>query len=485
MMPGAFGRTEKDMVGIVRSAMDKHQRTIGNSAELTGIGLHTGQPCTIRFLPAPVGQGVRFRVTIDGQTREIIPDIDRVIDVNRGTTVADGKVRIHTVEHVLAALAGLEIDNVVCEIDNVEPPVGDGSAAPFVEVLLAAGIEKQSEPKNYIELDEPVVYSEPDRKVDIIVLPSETFRVTFMVDYQNPALGTQYTSLVSLEDEFAAEFAPARTFCFLHEVEFLYKEGLIRGGRLDNAIVIADHGMTQADVDRLKIILSYPGDVPLGKTGILNDTPLRFPNEPVRHKVVDLIGDLSLIGRPLKAHVLAGRSGHKANIEVARKIRSMMQKQEISRKYTAEPRAGALVLDARAIEKIMPHRYPMLLIDRVLDLVPGKTVTAIKNVTINEPFFVGHFPGHPIMPGVLIIEAMAQAGGILLLHAVENPESKVVYFIAIDGVRFRKPVIPGDQLRFELEMVTFRRSMCKMNGKAYVGDTLVTEASLMAMVVEK
>jgi len=466
--------------------MDKHQRTISGPAEFSGIGLHTGRPCTVRFLPAPAGHGVRFRVTVDGQTHEIVPDIDKVIDINRGTTIAEGKLRIHTVEHVLAALAGLEIDNVICEMDNIEPPVGDGSAAPFVAVLHAAGVEKQDELKNYIELDEPVVYSDPERKVDIIVLPSEAFRVTFMVDYQNPALGTQYTSLVSLEDEFAAEFAPARTFCFLHEVEFLYREGLIKGGRLDNAIVIADHGMTQQDVDHLKEMLNYPGDVPLGKTGILNDTPLRFHNEPVRHKVVDLIGDLSLIGRPLKAHVLAGRSGHKANIEVARKIRSMVQKQEISRKYAARPATtGGLVLDARAIENIMPHRYPMLLIDRVIDLVPGKTVTAIKNVTINEPFFVGHFPGHPIMPGVLIIEAMAQAGGILLLNAVDDPQTKVVYFMGIDGVRFRKPVTPGDQLRFELEMLSFRRSMCKMVGKAFVGDTLVTEATLMAALVEK
>lgn len=465
--------------------VDKHQRTISKPAEVSGVGLHTGQSCTIRFLPAPAGSGLRFRVSLDGQTHEIVSDIDRVIDVNRGTTISQGKVRVHTVEHVLAALAGLEIDNIVCEMDNFEPPVGDGSARPFVDALLKAGIEKQDELKNYIEIDEPVVYSEPERKVDIIVLPSEAFRVTFMVDYQNPALGTQYTSLVSLEDEFATEFAPARTFCFLHEVESLYKQGLIKGGRLDNAIVIADHGMTQEDVDRLKTMLNYPGEVPLGKTGILNDTPIRFHNEPVRHKVVDLIGDLALIGGPLKAHVLAARSGHRANIKVAEMIRAQVQKKEISRKYAVPRTTKGLVLDARAIEKIMPHRYPMLLIDRVIDLVPGKSVTAIKNVTINEPFFSGHFPGHPIMPGVLIVEAMAQAGGILLLNAVENPESKVVYFMGIDGVRFRKPVIPGDQLRFELEMISFRRSTCKMSGRAFVGDKLVTEATLLAAVVEK
>ncbi len=465
--------------------MDKNQRTISTGAEFSGIGLHTGEPCTIKFLPAPTNHGIRFRITVDGETHEIIPDIDKVVDVSRGTTISENGVQLHTVEHVLAAIAGLEIDNIICEVDNHEPPVGDGSAKPFVDVLLKAGIEKQDAIKNYIEIDETVVYSEPDRKVDIIVLPSDAFRVTFMVDYQNPALGTQYTSLVSLEDEFANEFAPARTFCFLHEVEFLYEQGLIKGGRLGNAIIIADHGMTQEDVNRLKIMLNYQGDVEVGRTGILNDTLLRFPNEPVRHKVVDLIGDLSLLGGPLKAHVLAGRSGHKANIEVAKKIRAHLQKKEITRKYVGPKGGRGIVLDAQAIEKIMPHRYPMLLIDRVIELDPGKTVVAIKNVTINEPFFVGHFPGHPIMPGVLIVEAMAQAGGVLLLNAVEKPETKVVYFMGIDGVRFRKPVLPGDQLRFELELISFRRSMCKMAGKAFVDNQLVTEATLMAAIVEK
>ncbi len=465
--------------------MDKHQRTIQNDTSFSGTGLHTGKPCTISFRPAPCGHGVRFRLTVDGKIHEIIPDINKVNDVNRGTTLSENGVQIHTVEHVLAALAGLEIDNVVCELDDHEPPVGDGSSKPFVEVLRKAGLEKQAELKEYIEIDRPVAYSEPERKVDIIVLPSDTFRVTFLVDYQNPALGTQYTSLVSLEDEFAEEFAPARTFCFLHEVEHLYDAGLIKGGRLDNAIVIADHGMTQEDVDRLKEMLDYPHNVPLGKTGILNDTPLRFYNEPVRHKVVDLIGDLSLLGRPLKAHVMAARSGHKANIEIARRIRAQQEKEVISQKYAVPTRGDSLVLDAKAIEKIMPHRYPMLLVDRVIDLIPGKTVVALKNVTINEPFFVGHFPGHPIMPGVLVVEAMAQAGGILLLNMVDNAESKVVYFMGIDGVRFRKPVLPGDQLRFELNMISFRRSTCKMSGKAYVEGKLVTEATLLATVVER
>ncbi len=465
--------------------MDKHQRTIQRDVSFSGTGLHTGEPCTITFRPAPCGHGVRFRLTADGETHEITPDINKVNDVNRGTTLSENGVQVHTVEHVLAALAGLEIDNVVCELDNHEPPVGDGSSKPFVEVLREAGIDKQAELKEYIEIDQPVAYSEPERKVDIIVLPSDTFRVTFMVDYHNPALGTQYTSLVSLENEFAAEFAPARTFCFLHEVEHLYDAGLIKGGRLDNAIVIADHGMTQDDVDRLKEMLQYPHDVPLGKTGILNDTPLRFYNEPVRHKVVDLIGDLFLLGKPLKAHVMAARSGHKANIEIAKRIRAQQEKEQISQKYAVPTGGEGLFLDAQAIEKIMPHRYPMLLIDRVIDLIPGERVVALKNVTINEPFFVGHFPGHPIMPGVLVVEAMAQAGGILLLNMVEDPHSKVVYFMGIDGVRFRKPVLPGDQLRFELEMISFRRSTCKMAGKAFVEGKLVTEATLLAAVVER
>ncbi|MEW5701434.1 MAG: bifunctional UDP-3-O-[3-hydroxymyristoyl] N-acetylglucosamine deacetylase/3-hydroxyacyl-ACP dehydratase [Candidatus Zixiibacteriota bacterium] len=465
--------------------MHKHQRTIQKAAELTGTGLHTGQACTIRFLPAPAGTGVVFRVPNGDNVAEIKADIDLVKDVNRGTTLAQGDAKVHTVEHVLSALAGMEIDNCVCVLDNNEPPIIDGSSKPFVDVLLSAGISVQDEPKTYFEPEGPINYSEPGRGVDLICVPSEDFRVTFMVDYRNPALGTQYTTLASLEGEYANEFAPARTFCFMSEVEALHKQGLIRGGNLDNAVVICDDGYSQIDADRLREAIHYPGPVSIGRTGILNDVALRFPNEPVRHKVVDLIGDLSLIGMPIKAHILAARSGHAANVGLAKKIRAEMEKKRLAEKYKAPSTGRGLQLDAQAIAGIMPHRYPMLLIDRILDLEPGQRVVAIKNVTFNEPYFVGHFPNHPVMPGVLIVEAMAQAGGLMLLNMIENPQEKVVYFMGIDNARFRKPVRPGDQLRFEVEMVTFRRGMCKIAGKAFVDDVVVTEATMMAMLMEK
>jgi UDP-3-O-[3-hydroxymyristoyl] N-acetylglucosamine deacetylase/3-hydroxyacyl-[acyl-carrier-protein] dehydratase len=465
--------------------MHKHQRTIDKPVEVSGTGLHTGVTTTLRFNPAPVGSGVVFRVPVNGGHADLRADIDHVIDVNRGTTIADGDAKVHTVEHVLSALAGLEIDNCICELDNIEPPILDGSSKLFVDALLAVGVRIQDEPKNYFEPEAPINYSEPARGVDLICVPSEDFRVTFMVDYKNPALGTQYTTLSSLGDEYAQEFAPARTFCFFSEVEALHKQGLIKGGSLENAVVICDDGATQKDAEHLRTLLHHKGDVFIGKSGILNDVALRFPNEPVRHKVLDLIGDLSLIGAPIKAHILAARSGHAANVELAKKIRAEMGKRRLAERFKAPSSGNGIQLDAQAIAKIMPHRYPMLLIDRIISLEAGKRVVALKNVTFNEPFFAGHFPQHPVMPGVLIVEAMAQAGGLMLLHMIDDPTTQVVYFMGIDQARFRKPVRPGDQLRFEVEMLTFRRGMCKILGKAYVDDQLVTEATMMAMLMEK
>lgn len=464
--------------------MIEEQQTIGQPASGSGIGLHTGCQSTITFKPAEAGTGVRFvRSDLPGAP-QVPADIDHVVGLERGTTIQKGDAKVYTVEHVLAAVAGLQLDNLIIELDNIEPPVYDGSSKPFVDILLRGGVVRQLQPKAYFEIDSHLSYSEPERGVDIVVVPSDQFRITFLVDYKNPALGTQYTSLVSLEDEFVNDFAPARTFCFLSEVEMLREKGIIKGGGLDSAIVICDHDIDQAEVERLRKLFDLDYDVFIGKTGILNDVALRFPNEPVRHKALDLIGDLFLIGAPIKGHILAARSGHAANVALAKRMRSLYQKKQIKKKFPAR-QAGDYILDINAILKLMPHRYPFLLIDRILDIVPEKSVTALKNVTINEPFFQGHFPGHPIMPGVLIIEAMAQAGGFLLLNTVEDPQSKVVYFMGIDGVRFRKPVMPGDQLRFELKMISFRRSACKMTGETYVGDTLVCEASMLAAVVDR
>lgn len=465
--------------------MKKSQQTIKKPASYSGVGLHTGNRTTITFKPAPVDHGITFVRTDLKGSPEIPAHIDHVVDITRGTSLGMGEVKLWTVEHVLAALAGLELDNLVVELDSNEPPVGDGSALPFVETILNAGIEEQDSPKNYLEIETPLFYSEKDKGIDIVALPSDDLRITFMVDYRNPALGTQYTFLESLEKEFVREFAPARTFSFLHEVEMLKDQGLIKGGGLDNAIVICDMDIKDEELERLKKRFNLKDKVFVGKTGILNDIPLRFYNEPVRHKALDLLGDLYLIGVPLKVHVMAARSGHSANVALVKKIRQLYEKKKIIKKYQPRDKRGNYFLDIDAILKIMPHRYPFLLVDRVIDLEPGKKVVALKNVTMNEPFFSGHFPGHPIMPGVLIIEAMAQAGGILLLNTVDNPEDKVVYFMGIDGVRFRRPVLPGDQIRFELEMLQYRRGTCKMQGKAFVEGELATEATLLATIVNK
>ncbi len=464
--------------------MNKTQRTIKAPISISGIGLHTGNQTNLTFKPAAIDSGVTFvRTDLEGRP-EVAAHISNVVDILRGTTLAKGEVKVYTVEHVMAALAGLEIDNVIVELDNNEPPVGDGSAMPFIEILQKAGLVDQDAPRKFLEVETPISHSIPDRHVDLVVLPSDDFRVTFLVDYKNPSLGTQYTSMVSLKDEFVKEFAPSRTFCFLSEVESLAKLGLIKGGTLSSAVVICDDGVGQDDLQRLKKLLSLKEELFIGKNGLMNDVPLRFPNEPCRHKALDLIGDLALLGVPLKAHVLAARSGHAANVELAKKLHSLYEKEQIKAKYQKEQKTEYL-LDIRAIQEILPHRYPFLLIDRVIDLDPKKKVVAIKNVTINEPFFQGHFPGHPVMPGVLIVEAMAQAGGFLMLHAIPEPKKSVAYFLGMDAVRFRKPVVPGDTLRLEVEMLSMRRGTCKISGKTYVGENLVAEAEMMASVVEK
>jgi UDP-3-O-[3-hydroxymyristoyl] N-acetylglucosamine deacetylase/3-hydroxyacyl-[acyl-carrier-protein] dehydratase len=463
--------------------MYEKQRTVKRDIPVSGIGLHTGTACKVIFKPAPPDTGIRFvRADLPGQPW-VIADIDHVVDISRGTTLQHGEARVHTVEHVLAAIAGLQIDNIVVELDGPEPPVGDGSAKPYVDKLLKAGIENQDADKLFLEIDSPMAYSEKERGVDLVVAPSDDLRITFMIDYKNPALGTQYTTLADLDKEFVEEFAPARTFCFLSEVEMLKEAGLIKGGSLENAIVIYDSDQGQVEVDRIRKALDLKDKAFVGKTGIINDIPLRFYNEPVRHKTLDLLGDLLLIGVPFKGHVLAARSGHKANVELARRMRELYKKKKIAGRFASKK--SEAFFNIESILKIMPHRYPFLLIDRVLDLDPDKSVVAIKNVTINEPFFQGHFPDHPIMPGVLILEAMAQTGGILLLNAIEHPETKVVYFMTIDNAKFRKPVVPGDQVRFELDMHAFRRNTCKMSGKAFVENEVVASADFMAMVMDR
>lgn len=464
--------------------MPINQRTIKRPGSISGIGLHTGKDCSLTFEPAPVGYGFRFvRTDLDGSP-EIPALIENVIEIERGTTLGLNGVKVHTVEHVLAALAGLQLDNVKVLLDASEAPVVDGSAQPFVDLLQTLEFEDQGQPRSYFEIDHTLVYHDGKRGVDLVVVPSDRFRITYMIDYKNPALGTQYTSLYDIEEEFARDFAAARTFCFLTELLALYKAGLIKGGRLENALVIVDREYTQEEIDELKRALKVTEEVKVSKSGILGERQPRFPNEPVRHKVVDLIGDLALLGIPIKGHVLAARAGHGAHVELVRKLKKEVEKRQLQKKY----QVGALdkcVFDINAIQKILPHRYPFLFIDRILDLVPGEWVTGVKNVTANEPFFEGHFPDHPIMPGVLVIEAMGQTGGVLLLNTAANPDEKLVYFTGLDNVKFRKPVLPGDQLYIRVEMIYYRRGICKMKGRAFVGEQLAAEADMQAVVVDR
>jgi UDP-3-O-[3-hydroxymyristoyl] N-acetylglucosamine deacetylase/3-hydroxyacyl-[acyl-carrier-protein] dehydratase len=460
------------------------QRTIKHPVSMSGIGLHTGSPATMTFRPAPENYGIRFRRVDLGGSPEVPADVDHVVDLARGTTLAVGDARVHTVEHVMAALVGLQVDNIVIELDGIEPPVGDGSAMPYVEALMKAGFEKQSAPKDYLVIEQTVHYRNEEKKVEIVALPTDDYRITVMVDYNNPALGSQHSGLFDLEKEFVTDFAPCRTFCFLHEVEMLHNAGLIRGGNLDNAIVIVDRELEKDEIQRITAKLGIQQAVILGNSGVLNNKTLHFPNEPARHKLLDMMGDLALIGVPLKAQILAARPGHASNIEFARKIRKLYQQKKLVRKYMHERKQG-VVFDINAIKRILPHRYPFLLVDKIVDFKMDESIIGVKNVTVNEPFFEGHFPGQPIMPGVLILEAMAQTGGILLLNGVDNPDGKLVYFMSIDNAKFRKPVTPGDQLLFEMKMVSKKTRVCQMVGKAFVDGQLVAEAEMMASIVER
>lgn len=467
--------------------MLEKQRTIGKVVSLSGTGLHTGNKSKMTFKPAPENYGIRFIRTDLDNSPEIPADIDHVSDISRGTTLEKNGVKVHTVEHVLASIMGCEVDNIIVELDSNEPPIMDGSVKDYVKTLIEAGFVEQDAKRDYLIIEDTVHYHDEDDNVDIVALPlKDDFRISLLIDYNNPALGVQHSGLFNLQKEFASEFAPARTFCFLHEIEMLLSQGLIKGGDINNAIVIVDRDFTDEEFEKFKKEINLPEEVVKGSNGILNDNELRFKNEPARHKVLDLIGDLALIGAPIKGQILAARPGHKANVEFTKILRKLYLQKKITKKFQLT-KSGNIVFDIEAIMKILPHRYPFLLVDRIVE-IDSRKITGIKNVTMNEPFFQGHFPNRPIMPGVLIVEAMVQCGCILLLNAIENPEEKNAYFASIEKVKFRKLVIPGDQLVFEMELLSFKRNICKLGGKAYkdtVGGEIVCEGEFMAAVVDR
>ncbi|MEN8790458.1 MAG: bifunctional UDP-3-O-[3-hydroxymyristoyl] N-acetylglucosamine deacetylase/3-hydroxyacyl-ACP dehydratase [Flavobacteriaceae bacterium] len=458
------------------------QQTIANAVTLEGVGLHTGANVTMKFVPAPINHGYAFkRVDLEGEPI-IEADAAYVVNTQRGTNLEKRGVKIQTSEHVLAALVGLEIDNVLIELDSPEPPIMDGSAKYFVEALEKAGIVSQDAEREEYEVKDVISYRDEATGSEITVIPSEEYQVTTMVDFGTKVLGTQNATLENISD-FKTEIANARTFSFLHELEMLLENGLIKGGDLNNAIVYVDKEISESTMKRLEKAFNKK-KLSVKPNGILDNLTLHQPNEAARHKLLDVVGDLALTGTRLKGKIIANKPGHYVNTQFAKKLAKIikLEKRNNIPKYdlTIPP-----LMDINQIMAMLPHRPPFLLIDRILELT-DQYVVGMKNVSMNEPFFVGHFPGAPVMPGVLQIEAMAQTGGILVLSTVPDPENYLTFFMKIDNVKFKQKVLPGDTLIFHCSLMSpIRRGICHMQAYAYANNKLVCEAEMMAQIAKK
>ncbi len=458
------------------------QHTIQQEISISGAGIHSGQSVTICIKPAPPNSGIIFkRVDLEGSPT-VKADVDFVVETNRSTTLEHNGARVSTIEHLMAAMVGMQVDNALIEINGEEVPILDGSSQPFVAAFEKAGIEQQDAEKIYYSIEQNITFVDEEKKVEMVALPYSEYRINTLIDFNSPVLGTQHAAIKNIT-EFKDQVASCRTFCFFHELEWLIANNLIKGGDINNAIVVVDKEVTDEQIERISKVFNKR-DVQISHEGILNNLELRFPNEPARHKLLDVVGDLALVGFPFKAHIIANRPGHASNVKFAKKIKEHIKKIKNKQDVPKYDPNQVPVLNIQQIENILPHRYPFLLVDKILELTDDYVI-AIKNVTYNEPFFQGHFPNNSVFPGVLQVEALAQAGGLLAIP--HNTEDKYdTYFLKIENCKFKQMVVPGDTMILKMVLINpIRRGIVEMKGTIYVGDKLVTEAVLVAKIVKR